>query len=59
MLSQVQPQDLTSHLDQGYLIDVLTELAKVPTEVPLGNETFVEPDDPKLVHYVQEVLRPK
>mgnify|MGYP006982487130 CR=1 FL=1 len=44
MLSHDQPQDLTSHLDEGYLIDVLTELAKVPTEVPLGTETFMEPD---------------
>ena len=59
MSSQHQPQDLASKLDEGYLIDVLTELAKVPTEVPLGAETFMEPDDPKLVHYVQNVLRPK
>ena len=59
MSSQDQPQDLASKLDEGYLIDVLTELTKVPTEVPLGADTFMEPDDPKLVHYVQKVLRPK
>ena len=59
MSSQDQPQDLASKLDEGYLIDVLMELTKVPTEVPLGAETFMEPDDPKLVHYVQKVLRPK
>ena len=46
-------------LDERYLIDTLVDLAKVPTEVPLGTETFMEPDDPKLVHYVQRVLRPK
>ncbi|MGH2379896.1 MAG: peptidase dimerization domain-containing protein, partial [Candidatus Limnocylindria bacterium] len=31
----------------------------VPTVVPTGWETFMEPDDPKLVHYVQEVIRPE
>jgi acetylornithine deacetylase/succinyl-diaminopimelate desuccinylase-like protein len=50
---------LAGALDERYLIDSLVELAKVPTEVPLGTETFMEPDDPKLVHYVQQVLRPK
>ncbi|HJN87225.1 MAG: M20/M25/M40 family metallo-hydrolase [Dehalococcoidia bacterium] len=50
---------LEGGLDERYLIDTLVELAKVPTEVPLGTETFMEPDDPKLVHYVQQVLRPK
>ena len=57
-VDQRRPQDLTSKLDEGYLIDVLTELAKVPTEVPLGADTFMEPDDPKLVHYVQKVCVP-
>ena len=28
-------QALAAKIDEGYLIDVLTELAKVPTEVPL------------------------
>ncbi len=54
-----RPQGLNAKIDEDYLIDVLSELAKVPTEVPLGPETFMEPDDPKLVHYVQNVLRPK
>ena len=54
-----QSQALAAKVDEGYLIDSLIELAKVPTEVPLGSETFMEPDDPKLVHYVQDVLRPK
>ena len=59
MSTQGKRQSLSASIDEGYLIDVLTELAKVPTEVPLGPETFMEPDDPKLVHYVQNVLRPK
>ena len=59
MSSQNGPQGLGANIDEGYLIDVLTELAKIPTEVPLGPDTFMEPDDPKLVHYVQNVLRPK
>ncbi len=54
-----QPHDLAAKIDEGYLIDVLVELAQVPTEVPLGSQTFMEPDDPKLVHYVQNNLRPK
>ena len=45
------------HLDRAYLLDTLVELAKVPTDVPIGWETLMEPDDPKLVHYVQDVLR--
>lgn len=52
MSTQDQPQDLAAKLDEGYLTNV-------STEVPLGPETFMEPDDPKLVHYVQNVLRPK
>jgi acetylornithine deacetylase/succinyl-diaminopimelate desuccinylase-like protein len=31
----------------------------VPTDVPLGFDTLIEPDDPKLVHYVQDVMRPR
>ena len=46
-----------AQLDQRYLTDTLVELAKIPTEVPRGPEVFIEPDHPKLVHYVQHVLR--
>jgi acetylornithine deacetylase/succinyl-diaminopimelate desuccinylase-like protein len=46
-------------VDERYLTDSLVELAKVSTAVPLGPDPFIEPDDPKLVHYVQDVLRPK
>jgi acetylornithine deacetylase/succinyl-diaminopimelate desuccinylase-like protein len=41
-----------------YLVDVLAELATVPSAVPLGSETLIEPDHPTLVHYVQHCLRP-
>ncbi len=54
-----QPHDLAAKIDESYLIDTLVQLAQVPTDVPLGPQTFLEPDDPKLVHYVQKVLRPK
>ena len=50
---------MATQIDQQFLVDTLRELARVPTEVPLGENTFIEPDDPKLVHYVQRVLRPK
>jgi acetylornithine deacetylase/succinyl-diaminopimelate desuccinylase-like protein len=46
-------------LDRRYLVETLRRLATAPTDVPLGYETFLEPDDPKLVHYVQDVVRPE
>ena len=52
-------EELPVALDETYLINTLAELARVPTEVPLGPNTFMEPDDPKLVHYVQRELRPR
>jgi acetylornithine deacetylase/succinyl-diaminopimelate desuccinylase-like protein len=59
MSTRDQAQHLVTKIDEGYLIDTLVELAQVPTDVPLGPQTFMEPDDPKLVRYVQESLRPK
>src|SRR5262245_47653199 len=50
---------IDAHHDRGYLVEMLSALAKVPTDVPLGYDTLMAPDDPKLVHYVQEVLRPE
>ena len=47
------------HLDTRDLTRTLVELAQVPADVPPGTEVFIAPDDPKLVHYVQQVLRPK
>jgi acetylornithine deacetylase/succinyl-diaminopimelate desuccinylase-like protein len=46
-------------VDARYLVDTLCRLARVPTHVPLGFDTLIEPDDPKLVHYVQHVVRPE
>ena len=33
-------------IDQEYLVDSLQELARIPTDVPMGLDTFIEPDDP-------------
>src|SRR5215207_624102 len=51
--------EMVRDLDTAYLVDVASRLSRVPTDVPLGNQTLIEPDDPKLVHYVQEVVRPE
>jgi acetylornithine deacetylase/succinyl-diaminopimelate desuccinylase-like protein len=59
VLSVEDKQAIIAHLDTRYLVNTLVELARIPTQVPLGPEVFMEPDDPKLVHYVQGVLRPK
>ena len=48
-----------NRLNEGYLVETLVRLLKIPTEVSLGANTLMEPDDPKLVHYVQEVIRPE
>jgi hypothetical protein len=47
------------NLDETYLVNTLTALLKVPTAVPVGPRTLMEPDDPLLIHYVQEVIRPE
>ena len=47
------------NLDEVYLVNTLTALLKVPTAVPVGPRTLMEPDDPLLVHYVREVIRPE
>lgn len=46
-------------IDRRYLVNTLSLLAQVPTDVPLGFDTLMEPDDPKLVHYVQHTVRPE
>ncbi len=48
-----------AHLDQEYLVETLVDLLQADTAVPLGPETLMEPDHPKLVTFVQEVIRPK
>jgi acetylornithine deacetylase/succinyl-diaminopimelate desuccinylase-like protein len=55
----VQPSTLPQQVDQQYLLDTLFSLLRVPTDVPLGSNTHLSSDDPKLVHYVQGVLRPE
>ncbi|MFQ6030964.1 MAG: hypothetical protein ACE5Q6_26160, partial [Dehalococcoidia bacterium] len=59
MTSAMDATAIAERLDQSYLVNTLTQLAKVPTDVPMGPETFIEADDPKLVHYVQQELRPR
>jgi acetylornithine deacetylase/succinyl-diaminopimelate desuccinylase-like protein len=54
-----QPRGQLDQLDREFLIRSLSELARVPTDVPLGFNTLIEPDDPKLVHYVQDAVRPR
>jgi acetylornithine deacetylase/succinyl-diaminopimelate desuccinylase-like protein len=46
-------------VDRDYLVATASKLCRVPTNVELGRQTLMEPDDPKLVHYVQEVVRPE
>lgn len=46
-------------LDRAYLLRTALRLGQIPTAVEPGHQTFVEPDDPRLVHYVQEVIRPE
>lgn len=48
-----------AHLDEEYMVDTLVDLLRTDCSVELGPETLMEPDHPKLVHYVQEVIRPK
>ena len=50
---------LVDALDLNYLVNTLQELAKVPAAVPMGTEVFMEPDNPVLVRYVQEEIKPK
>jgi acetylornithine deacetylase/succinyl-diaminopimelate desuccinylase-like protein len=54
-----QADAVAPRLDRDYMVDILARLARVPTAVPLGYETLIEPDHPMLVDYVQHVLRPE
>ncbi len=47
------------HLDRDYLVNTLSSLAKVPTDIEMGFQTRMAPDHPKLVHYIQDVMRPE
>ena len=50
---------LDEFLHEPVLVEMMQRFTRVPTEVPQGYETLMEPDDPKLVHYVQDVVRPE
>jgi acetylornithine deacetylase/succinyl-diaminopimelate desuccinylase-like protein len=51
--------DIAVELDHGYLLDRLLEFAAVPTAVSLGYDTLMAPDDPLLIAYVQNTIRPE
>ncbi len=52
-------EPIVNALDFNYLTNTLQELARVPAAVPMGTEVFMEPDDPILVRYVQEEIKPR
>jgi len=56
---KTQQSGFEDHIDREYLLRTLQRLLKVDCSVPLGPDTLMEPDHPKLVHYVQEVIRPE
>ena len=58
-MTQQAAHALVDRIDDQFLVQALVDLAQVPTEVPLGENTFMAPDHPKLVHYVQHELRPR
>jgi acetylornithine deacetylase/succinyl-diaminopimelate desuccinylase-like protein len=55
----LQAGPIEDRLDETYLVETLVRLMAVPTEVPLGADTLMEPDHPKLVRYVRELVRPE
>ena len=63
MSTQDQQNDLAAQVDERYLTDILVELARVARidggSSWLADLSFKGPDDPKLVHYVQNNLRYK
>jgi hypothetical protein len=46
-------------LDREFLLGTLIDLARFPNAVEPGFDTLMEPDDPKLQRYVQQVVRPR
>jgi len=46
-------------IDRNYMVDLLTRLLKVDCTVSMGPQTLMSPNDPKLVNYVQNVIRPE
>jgi len=50
-------QLIDEHLDLDFLESKLVQLVQTPSDVPTG-EIAIEPGDPKIGHYVGEVVRP-
>src|SRR5260370_22176657 len=46
------------YLDEDYLTSILVRLLQTPTDVPLGHMELA-PEDPKLAHYVRDVVQPE
>ena len=48
--ASTSPGDISAivdrYLDRSYLVETLAHLAQVPTDVPMGFDTLIEPDDP-------------
>jgi acetylornithine deacetylase/succinyl-diaminopimelate desuccinylase-like protein len=57
--AQDRVERIDRQFDRRYLVEIMSRLATVPTDVPLGFNTLMDPDHPKLVHYVQNVIRPE
>ena len=55
----MEPYSFEKYLDNSYLVETLVKLLKIDCSIALGPETLMEPDDPKLVYYVQQILRPE
>jgi len=51
--------EFEKNIDRDYLVTTLVQLLQVDCSVSLGPQTLMEPDDPKLVHYVQHFIRPE
>lgn len=51
--------EFEKYLDKQYLVETLVKLLKVDCSLALGPQTLMESDHPKLVHYVQNVIRPE
>lgn len=46
-------------LDRDEIVELASDFARIPTGVPLGFDTYVDPTDPQLVHYIGEVVLPE
>lgn len=56
-MTRVPPDLVDRHYDHAFVVETLVTLARTPADVPLG-QNEIEPTDPKIAHYVQDVIRP-